>query len=487
MATTPSDSVTTPRSITDLTNLATSQVTGEIGAQEAPLQSQISDLQSRETNSLQKLGEMFGTLQPYVQGAAGQVQDSYNTAFQAQQSIFNTAMQRMNQMKQDRAQAAQTMAQQVGGPVAVGEFTASALAPDEELSMTAPNALTHALANAEAGVQEANAFSGQVFPLIQTEQTANMKNYFETQIKDINDQISTLEGSKQGAINTRLNDLLEKERTFQQNQQQINQQKIKDQRDYQIALRTQHNQDIQTRIAQQEAGLRKAAVTGTYQGKPTLAARQQATQDKLAAKKFGLDYNKYMELVRHHQVTEAAAQTRAAAQAQKNAASIATAAYTGGKSTISLTQRRYLDPNNKADKALINRATWDPTVAKDISTDSKHRPYINQKVTLTPQQAIARGINIPNAPITDPQALYDYLRKSKVAPGLALTITRNQTHIHDFSPGATVNYTPQSLATTSNKDLLDLAVQRGYKKTGHAGRKDLINFIIQANPEHQTP
>src|SRR5215467_2160589 len=165
--------LTTPRSIDELTNLAGSQIDSEVGAQEAPLNQQISDLQGRETNSLQKLGDMFGTLMPYVQGAAGAVQDSYNTAFQAQQSIFNTAMQRMNQMKQDRAQQAQTMAQEVGGPVAVGEFTASALAPSEELSMTAPNNLTHALANAEAGVQEANAFSGRVFPLVQTEQTAN--------------------------------------------------------------------------------------------------------------------------------------------------------------------------------------------------------------------------------------------------------------------------------------------------------------------------
>jgi len=428
---------------------------------------------------------MFGTLQPYVQGAAGQVQDSYNTAYQAQQSIFNTAMQRMNQMKQDRAQAAQTMAQQVGGPVAVGEFTASALAPDEELSMTAPNQLTHALANAEAGVQEANAFSGQVFPLIQTEQTANMKNYFETQIKDINDQISTLEGSKQGAINSRLNDLLEKERTFQQNQTQINLQKQKDALDAKLALRSQHNQDIQTRLAQQEAANRRAAITGTIGGKPTLQARQLSVQEKQAAARLNLSTQQYLEMQRHHMVSESLMQQKANATASKNASSLAAAAYSGGKGVLNVQRRVNVDPtdpNNLGIMAKINtgaiKAIWDKKNKVYYYYDTRH---------LTPQAAIAQGYNIPNAPITNPQDLYTWLRARGVSSALALSTTRIQTGIHDFAPGQTVNYTSQSLANTTNKDLLALAASRGYKKTGHAGRKDLINFIIQANPENQNP
>jgi len=465
--------LTTPRSIDELTNLAGSQIDSEVGAQEAPLNQQISDLQGRETNSLQKLGDMFGTLMPYVQGAAGAVQDSYNTAFQAQQSIFNTAMQRMNQMKQDRAQQAQTMAQEVGGPVAVGEFTASALAPSEELSMTAPNNLTHALANAEAGVQEANAFSGRVFPLVQTEQTANMKNFFETQISDLNKQVATLEGSKQGLKNTRLNDLLTQERQFQQSQAQLGLDKQKANRDWIATQHTLHNDDKRLSMAQtqynRQFGLQTKAQT-LEQQRINLQAKQQAARLKL-------DWSTLAERMRHDQETEKTQAARASARSQSNAMALVDKAMSPThRGTLTLNTKSYIPKNSPAELAAASGTTknayWDP---------KKSQWYTYGKKTLTNAQALAQGYDLGgNTPVSDPQKLFTLLRSAGIPAATAIKVIRVKTGIGDFQPGKPTDYNAHTLAGMTNKDLMDLARARGYK--GRGTRNVIINYIMSRNP-----
>src|SRR4051812_38953387 len=103
---------------------ARTSVQNQIGAQTAPLQSQIGTLQSDETRALQGIGGLYDHIQPAVQQSAQAVDDSYRNAESVQNSIFAQANQRLNALKQDRASEAQRMAQQIGGPVAINEFTA---------------------------------------------------------------------------------------------------------------------------------------------------------------------------------------------------------------------------------------------------------------------------------------------------------------------------------------------------------------------------
>ena len=102
-----------PRSLEDLQKLAAAQIDASIKGQTDPLRSQIDILGGRETNAIQQIGSLFSGLQPYVSGEADKVQSAYETAFNASQDIFNTAQQRMNQLKQDRAADAQAMAQKI--------------------------------------------------------------------------------------------------------------------------------------------------------------------------------------------------------------------------------------------------------------------------------------------------------------------------------------------------------------------------------------
>ena len=474
-----SDYLTEPRSVDDLTKLAQSQIDSEISGQVDPLKTQKSDLQGRETSTIQKIGDMFGGLQPYVQAGAQAVQSSYDQAFKASQGIFQAAQQRMAQMKQDRAQQAQAMAQQVGGPVAVGEFTASVLPAEEELSLVAPNSLLHMLGEQEAGVQEANAFSGKVFPLVQTEQEANARNFFENQIKDLDAQIGVLEGSKQGKVNDRLNTLLQQEREFDLNLKQQALDKLKANRDWQATVRSLKNDDARLAMAKKQFGLQEAGVTGVYKGKPTLSAIKATIAERQAAQRLAISNASLQERMRHAQETESIQRQRASNQAQQNAMKILDhAMHPTSKATLTLTKRININPKDQP--GLYAKAIAGSL--KDAHRDPKTGQwYYYGKQTLTTQEAIAQGYNLGgNTPITDPQQLYDLLKAAGTPSAMALKLVRTRTGVGDFVPGGTTNYTTDVLAGFTNKRLMEIARARGYK--GGGKRSDLVHYIIMRNP-----
>jgi hypothetical protein len=471
--------ITTPRSIDDLSKLASSQIDAEISGQEQPLQQRVTDLQGQETSTLQKIGDMFGTLQPYVSGAASNVQSSYDQAFNASQQIFNTAQQRMAQLKQSRAQEAQAMAQEVGGPVSVGEFTSSVLPAEQELASQAPNSLLHMLGAAEAGTQEANAFSGKVFPLVRSESESSARAGFESQIKDLNSQIDTLEGTKTGKVNDRLNSLLQDERTFQLNQSQQALDKLKANRDWQATVRSLHNDDQRLSMAKKEFALSEAGVTGTYKGKPTLSAIKATIAERQAAQRLNLSSAALEERQRHALETEAIQKQRISNQTQRNSMQILDHAMEPtSRATLTLTKRINIDP--KQQPGLYAQALTGKL--KDAHRDpSSGQWYYYGKQTITPQEALAQGYNLGgNTPITDPQRLYDLLIGTGTPAPMALKLIRTKTGISDFAPGGTTNYNADTLSGMTNKELAGIAKTRGYK--GGGKRQQLVDYILMRNP-----
>src|SRR5262245_24705199 len=112
-----------PQSDDALRKTAASQVDLEINQAVAPIQSQITTAQGRETKSLQQVGAMFDALQPVVSQGATAVQNSYDQAMQQQQQIFSQAQANLQNLRGNRAQDAQQMSQMIGGPVALDEWT----------------------------------------------------------------------------------------------------------------------------------------------------------------------------------------------------------------------------------------------------------------------------------------------------------------------------------------------------------------------------
>lgn len=284
---------------------AQTQVQSEIDAQTQPLQGQIDALSTQRDRTVGAVGATFENLQPTVNQSAADVQTSYDNAQTAQSNIFAAANARMNALKQSRAQDAQRLAQEIGGPVAVSEFTSGWDPAIASLVNLGAGEQLHTLGYAQAGEQQAQAFAGQVFPVLRTEEEAKARNYFEDQIKTIRGRIDDLNGQKSTLVDSRYNDLHQQQLQHDLQTAQLNLDRVKANRDWQATLRTLKNDEARITLSKKQFGLdtkktaadiklataaekRQAAALGlsTQQFKANqahLAASQKLNNKKLAA------------------------------------------------------------------------------------------------------------------------------------------------------------------------------------------------------------
>lgn len=181
------------------------EIEAELQGQVAPLEGDIAGFERAETRATQDLNALFGSIMPYVAGSAQRVAQQYGATNAAQASIFDQAWQRLNGLRGERASEAQALAQQIGAPVPLEGLFTQAL--DIERGAFVPEAageLLKASTIGQAGVQQAEAFAGRVFPLKQARMHREVKNYYRDQITDLKKQITALRGMKPGLINERL-------------------------------------------------------------------------------------------------------------------------------------------------------------------------------------------------------------------------------------------------------------------------------------------
>jgi hypothetical protein len=307
-----------PMSDAELRKQAASQVGLEIDQSVAPIQSQIGIAQADEQKALGQVSGMFDALQPVVQQGASAVQASYDQAISQENSVFSTAQSQLQQLRSNRAADAQSMAQKVGGPVAIGDWTAPFDNAATDLTYLGAGQQLHTLAYAQAGEQSAQQFAGQIFPLVRTEQMATVRTQFEDQIKDYQDQITALQSQKGAQVNKRYNDLRTQELQYSLNRAQYQLSKLDDQRNYNLEVKKakadkttadrtykldkqKFNLDKTTaahdyKVAQENFGLDKTKAGHDYE----IAKRTANTADRqvdLAFKNYKLDLAKYVEAV----------------------------------------------------------------------------------------------------------------------------------------------------------------------------------------------
>jgi hypothetical protein len=423
-------SITGIRSWADLQRAAMGQVNSEIAGQEAPLKGELSSLGVREGNAQGSLSAMFGSIMPYVSNSAQQVTDTYNDSLNQEQGIFSAANQQMSQFLQQRSQQAQALAQEMGGPVAVDDFTSPLMPYAGSLINEGTTSMLHALGEAQSGEQEAQAFAGKVMPLVETEQHKSLSDSFEAQRSSIQKQIDTLEGTKQGAINSRLNDLLKSERDFalQKNQQKLD--TAKSNRDWTATKHTLANDDARLKLAQQQFGVQTkdtAARLKLAQGQfnqNTKVQNEQLRQSAIridnqsleAAAKLNLSKAQLQQKIDHSAETATIAKQRIAVQAQKNAMSTVEALM-GSSKPISMTVRRTI-PQTAGIIAIAHGKT-------DVHYDPKTKSYYTYHTeTMTPQQwKQQRGISVGTT-IGDPNQLYQILVQSNTPKQTALAVIR---------------------------------------------------------------
>lgn len=424
-----------PMSQAQIEQAATSSVNSSIDAQTNPLMSQIGSLQGQMGGALSEIGGMFGSLMPYVQDEAKAVGASYDQAQFNEANIFSAATQQLNALKNQRAAEAQALAQKMGGPVALGEFTAS-VEPDQELlARQGATQQLHTLGFAEAGKQAANAFAGQVFPVLRTEAEARARSFYQGQIKTAQDQINALQAQKGSQIQQKITDMQIQERTYALQKAQADLAKLDSDRSYRNSQRTFGDQEKQAehdwKVAQntmrndnRRTALAESDTTGTYKGKPTEADKRLAAdiknmtvQQRQQAIQLGLSEKEY-ELRVKALDTSTSYNNQRLASANKQ------------------TYAAYLDAavNPKAGKSVTQTVAVPVAAAAAIS--GRIKDAYADKGSKTGYSRLVKETYTPtNQPITDPTALVDYLTAHNVPQKIAVQMVKARLQIPNWTYG----------------------------------------------------
>lgn len=422
LPTVPSPSLTGIRSYDDLSKQASSEVDAELSGQISPLQSQLGSTQSREAAAQAELEKMFNELQPGITDAMHLVSDRYDQTLSAEQNLFSAAGQKLNQIKQDAASEAQKMAQTVGGPVAVDKFTGAVDPSIGAFGAEAAGSMLHSMGLASAGVTEQADWAGKVFPLIRTEKEMGTRAGYETQIKELQDHISQLQGTRTGAINTKLNDMLAKEREYALQKAQQKLEQLKSNRDWQATVHTLKNDDARLSLA----GYSAQTTRNLGLAKLKLDAKKLSQKEQNDAAKFGLSKLEYARKLAQGEEGLAIQRARVKVAQQKNSIQMAKA----------LTNPSALKPLTLTHKVAIPPQQMGAVITgkmKDAWYDKKTQKWYRYvKETITSAEWSRRHAG--GVPVTDPKQLYQILKNSGMAPAIARQATIKALH-KDPTPG----------------------------------------------------
>jgi hypothetical protein len=394
----PTAGLMTVKSADQLGQQATSEVNDQINTATAPLQAQSDTLTGQETAARSALANMFGSLLPAVSTGAANVKAGYDEATVNQNAIFAAAQAQLSQLKQSQAQRAQALAQEMGGPVALSEFTAGLDDQQSLLSNLGAGQMLHTLGYAQANEGEAQAFAGQVFPLIQTEQQAQSTKYFEDQKKTLQDQITQLKSGAGDKIAARKDELTASERTFALQKTQAALDKIKSQHDYAIALRTMKNDDARVAIAKGQLGVQK---TGQQ-----LQARSLTLQEKRQAQQMGLSQQEFQLRKQQLAANTKLAQAKLATQTRTGWADLVDQAYNPQVGKTIKTSQPVDVPALAAQSGKV----------KDAYPDKASKTGYSRLVT-TYQTPVSHAI-------TDPNNLVKYLVANNVPQDTAIRLVK---------------------------------------------------------------
>jgi hypothetical protein len=482
------DPINAPMTYEQLQALAASQASSEIAGKNAPLTAEAGTLGTQETTARTNIGSEFGALMPYVQSSAQRVGAAEGQALTMEQQVFAAAGQRMNQLHQNMAAEAQQLAQQMGGPVSAGQFT-QALAPYEQnMPNMQASGMLHGLGMAMSGAQEAEQFAGQVFPAMQTEQQANSDSYYNDQIKTLQGQIAANEGTKSELTNSKLGDLLQKERDFKLQTTQAKLDKLKSQRDWKVQQQQIASSKLSGKMS--KAAAKRAGISLGLQEQSQKMSQKRlnaelqhmSVSERQAWARLGLSREALAARIQHQRATTKAGAARVSDSISKDAISMVQAAMGGGK-PVSRTYRAYVPGGQGTNKFHTPPgAYWDP---------KKGNWYRIGHETMTPQQfnQLTGQGGAGSGAISDPNRLYDLVRGSLPQLGRKATVNliRAQTNMKNWSPGKNMNYTGADLHSMPLGVLYGIAKDAGYPKViRKAGRQALVDFIMSRvhNPGH---
>src|SRR5215471_8077625 len=227
----------------------------EISGQVNPLQAQISGLQSNQQAAAAAIGQEFQQILPSVADSASRLEAANANILNAAQQIFQQAGSQLNTLQQNAAAQAQRLAQQVGGPVSSGQFTS---ASDPYAQAAAAGSATEAMTQLELGQaanRSAEVFAGQVFPALATEQQAKNRQYYQDQIKTIQDEITKIQATKGTLVSDNLAKLQTAQKQYQLDLANLKLKKVTAANDWAAKTRSLDQKDTSLKLEGQKVGL----------------------------------------------------------------------------------------------------------------------------------------------------------------------------------------------------------------------------------------
>jgi hypothetical protein len=460
------------------------EVAAEMAAAAAPIERAIAGTQADQERALAGIGNLFGGLQPAVENATRWVGENYDQALTAETGIYNAANQRLAQMREARASDAQRMAQMVGGPVAVGEFTAGVEPAQQYYAQSGAGQLLHSLGHAEAGKQEAAAFSGKVFPLLRTEQEADARATFGKRIAELRGSLSDLQSQKTSAINSRFFERQKAEREYELNKQEMQLKKVAQDRDWKATLKSLAQDNARLKLAQAESRRAESILTGKYKNKPTQAAIAQTASINQAKKDAKLREKEINASIKNMTANQRLEAQRLGLSARELAVREWDMQNTAKLKEVEL-------GNNQRELAMniVDQATSPQqgkgikqtvtTIVDRMTALQNKKAYGIQNPDGSTTYYLDREVTVPGASIPavkDPEKLYEILVGFQIPPNMAEKIVENKLSVPTFEPGK-VSYKRSELQSMSFSQLRGVAMRMGFQPKGNATRKKLVNYV----------
>jgi hypothetical protein len=483
-----------PKTAARLRGQAGAEIDAETNAAIAPYQADIGTYTSRSASAVATFADMFKGILGAAGESASREEDFYKSSLGMEKDIFGAATDQLNQFRQGQAVEAQTLAQRLGGPVPISEFTYGVDVAQKQARNDFASSMLHSLGAASANVAEAEAFAGRVLPLVQKEETSKTVRYFNDLIAEAQKNIDSIKSGAAAKKTARYDELRAAELSYRLD-------KLKADRDWAIARQSARQQQQQINQQNRQAETQRDIAMGRvklYDYKDKSGKRHVAYAPTLEAQSLALDKAKA---------------SAAAAEAGGQAVDPVTGQRYGPTTTqqqVTLQGKQYAAQQAKTDQAnatnlldaavsaggsgkIITISQKVPVDATQAGQSGVYKTTVNGKTVYYRYQNVK--MTVPGMGLRDPRDVYKFLVSRNIPPATAALMTGKRFGLGaGWKPGAGFTHTQLMNMAQSGpggeKRLRSLAAKLGYSvhpKTDTV--EDYASYILkhQNKPSYYVP
>lgn len=380
--------------------------------------------QGLKESAIDAVNRAFDQFQTSANLSSERLGEAYEWGVHTERQIYDAAQLDINRMRQQRAADAQSLAQSIGVPVPISEFTDPVDITAGQYPFLAAGGKLLALQQAQTGLAEVEAFTGKVLPMMRTESVKQLSQFYDAQIVGLKARQAELQAQAAEATAQR-----QHEAQLAMLDAQLD--KIQSDRDFILAKESIKQDNKRIAIERMGLAIRVGELTGEFQGKPTLAFQQIMAQLGLDTRRLDLTELEIAESARQF---DASQQLDWASLGQQDRHFWAQFDQ-NERATLLQTQQAAVDKKaimaERAGKLLISAIT--PGV-QTISEPRPVRPGESGAFQAGDQWYKYFNRKVSTGTITDWTKLYNFLRGQGIPKNIAIQAIRAHYGAVNWSP-----------------------------------------------------